>query len=65
MPKRKDMKFWNIPVTPHLDDVLEEAVQRNAHVSKSDFVRSAVREKLKAIGLGSKLDLVEEVKATA
>lgn len=59
------MKFWNIPVTPHLDDVLEEAVQRNAHVSKSDFVRSAVREKLKAIGLGSKLDLVEEVKATA
>lgn len=59
MPKRKDMKYWNIPVTPHLDRVLGKAVTLNAHVSKSDFVRSAVREKLAAMGLKEELDSVE------
>lgn len=58
MGKRKDMRYWNIPVTPHLDDVLERAVLLNAHVSKSDFVRSAVREKLVAIGLREELEVL-------
>lgn len=48
---RRKLKFWNIPVTSHLDDCLENAVQINAHVSKSDFVREAVREKLEKMGL--------------
>jgi Arc/MetJ-type ribon-helix-helix transcriptional regulator len=60
MPKRKDMKYWNVPVTEHLDNVLEKAVQLNAHVSKSDFIRSAVREKLAVIGLKNELDTVEK-----
>jgi Arc/MetJ-type ribon-helix-helix transcriptional regulator len=60
MPKRKNMRYWNIPVTPHLDDVLERAVTLNAHVSKSDLIRSAVREKLQAMGLKDQLDRVEE-----
>lgn len=59
MPKRNDMKFWNIPVTPHLNDVVQKAVELNAHVSKSDFVRSAVREKLRKIGLASELDSIK------
>jgi Arc/MetJ-type ribon-helix-helix transcriptional regulator len=50
MSKRK-LKFWNIPVTAYLDECLERAVQVNSHVSKSDFVRDAVREKLAKIGL--------------
>lgn len=65
MPKRKDMKYWNVPVTTHLDDVLEKAVQLNAHVSKSDFIRSAVREKLADIGLKDMLDTVEKQKETS
>jgi Arc/MetJ-type ribon-helix-helix transcriptional regulator len=60
MPKREDMKHWNIPVTPHLDRILEKAVQLNAHVSKSDFIRSAVREKLRDIGLKDELESVEK-----
>jgi Arc/MetJ-type ribon-helix-helix transcriptional regulator len=60
MPKRKDMKYWNIPVTQHLDNVVEKAVQLNAHVSKSDFIRSAVREKLAGMGLKDELEAIEK-----
>lgn len=48
--KRK-LKFWNIPVTQHLDESLEKAVQINNHVSKADFVRDAVRNKLEKMGI--------------
>jgi Arc/MetJ-type ribon-helix-helix transcriptional regulator len=47
---RRKLKFWNIPVTEHLDACLENAVKVNAHVSKADFVREAVREKLSKMG---------------
>jgi Arc/MetJ-type ribon-helix-helix transcriptional regulator len=60
MGKRKDMKYWNVPVTPHLDSVLEKAVHLNAHVSKSDLIRSAVREKLAEMGLKEELDTIEK-----
>ena len=55
MPKRKDMKYWNIPVTTYLNSVVEKAVLLNTHVSKSDLVRSAVREKLKEMGFKLKV----------
>lgn len=60
MPKRKDMKYWNIPVTSHLNDVVDKAVKLNAHVSKSDFIRCAVREKLGRIGLKDELETIEK-----
>lgn len=60
MPKRKDMKYWNIPVTPHLNDVVQKAIDLNAHVSKSDFVRCAVREKLARMGLKGELETVRQ-----
>ena len=65
MGKRKDMKYWNVPVTPHLDAVLTKAVKLNAHVSKSDLIRSAVREKLADMGLKEELDTVEIKKEEA
>ena len=46
----KKLKVWSIPVTQALDEAVERAVQQNAHVSKSDFVRDAVREKLRKMG---------------
>ena len=46
----KKLKVWSIPVTQALDEAVEKAVQQNAHVSKSDFVRDAVREKLRKMG---------------
>jgi Arc/MetJ-type ribon-helix-helix transcriptional regulator len=58
MPKRKDMKYWNIPVTEHLNNVVDKAVLLNAHVSKSDLIRSAVREKLVSMGMKEELENV-------
>jgi len=46
----KRLRFWNIPVTETLDEAVEKAVEKNAHVSKSDFIREAVREKLRKLG---------------
>ncbi|MEM2164023.1 MAG: ribbon-helix-helix protein, CopG family [Thermoproteota archaeon] len=50
MSKRK-LRFWKIPVTPLLDELLEKAISIDTHVSKSDFIREAVREKLAKMGL--------------
>ena len=55
------MKYWNIPVTSHLDDIIEKVVKLNSHVSKSDFIRCAVREKLTRMGLEKELDKIEFV----
>jgi Arc/MetJ-type ribon-helix-helix transcriptional regulator len=51
MGKRKDLFYWNIPVTRPLNELVEKAITINAYVSKSDFIRTAVREKLNKIGL--------------
>ena len=46
----KDKANWNIPVPRVLDEALEEAVRRDTHSTKSDFVRDAVRRKLEEMG---------------
>jgi len=60
MPKRKDMKYWNIPVTEHLNKIVELAIRLNAHVSKADFIRDSVREKLAKMGLKQDLETIKE-----
>jgi len=51
MMAKKKLRFWNIPAPEHLDEMLEKAIQTNAYVSKADFIREAVREKLRKMGL--------------
>lgn len=41
--------FWNIPVPKPLDDAVEEIVDKDRHMSKSEFVRDAVRKELDRI----------------
>ena len=48
-PKRKDMKYWNIPVTPHLDEVLEKAVKWVMNSVKTSRYLTSVREVFSAI----------------
>jgi Arc/MetJ-type ribon-helix-helix transcriptional regulator len=48
--QKRKLKFWNIPVTAQLNECVKKAVQINAYVSKSDFVRDAVRRRLEEIG---------------
>jgi Arc/MetJ-type ribon-helix-helix transcriptional regulator len=50
MPRRKDLVIWSVPVTRALDLEVETAVRNDMHVSKSDLIREAVREKLKRMG---------------
>lgn len=40
-------KRWNIPVSDHLDNRLEEYIEKDAYKTKSEFVRTAVRDRLK------------------
>ena len=47
---RSRLRVWQTPVTKTLDELLEEAVASDTHVSKSDLVREAVREKLGRMG---------------
>lgn len=40
-------KRWNIPVPDHLDKQLEDYIAKDAYKTKSEFVRNAVRDRLK------------------
>lgn len=44
-----DLKRWNIPVPPHLDEQLEDFLKhpKCTFKTKSEFIRDAVRKKLK------------------
>jgi hypothetical protein len=61
---RKDKTFWLIPVTRHLDDVLEDAVRRDAHITKSEFVREATRRYLESLGFSLAVPSCKEEAAT-
>lgn len=52
--KRKDRTYWNIPVPMILNAAVEKAILMDMHVTKSDFVRDAVRQKLERMGFESK-----------
>ena len=56
LPRNKQLVHWNVPVPKSLDEAVENAVIYDSHVSKSDLIREAVREKLQKMGV--KLDLV-------
>jgi len=43
-------KRWNIPVPKALDEALEQAIKRDTHLTKADFVRDAVRRRLEELG---------------
>jgi Arc/MetJ-type ribon-helix-helix transcriptional regulator len=38
-----------------LDEAVEQAIKLDTHVSKSDLIRDAVREKLERMGFGNLL----------
>jgi Arc/MetJ-type ribon-helix-helix transcriptional regulator len=52
---------WNIPVPKVLDDALEEAVRKDTHSTKSDFVRDAVRRRLEEMGFNPKIFQTNQV----
>jgi hypothetical protein len=63
MTKSKDKTKWCIPVTNALDVALEQAVARDSHISKSEFVRDVVRRKLEEMGFHPQVFANTEVPA--
>jgi Arc/MetJ-type ribon-helix-helix transcriptional regulator len=41
---------WSIPVPKALDEALEQAIKKDTHLTKADFVRDAVRRRLEELG---------------
>jgi Arc/MetJ-type ribon-helix-helix transcriptional regulator len=60
MGKRKDIHYWNVPVTKTLDRAVENAIKIDMHNTKADLIREAVREKLDRMGLRVKLEPLKE-----
>lgn len=48
--QKQQLHLWQVLVTKKLDDALVQAIRENAHVSKSDLIREAVRGKLTEMG---------------
>jgi Arc/MetJ-type ribon-helix-helix transcriptional regulator len=63
MTKRKDKTKWCIPVPNALDVALEQAIAKDSHISKSEFVRDAVRRKLENMGFNPQVFAKPEVQA--
>lgn len=39
--------LWSIEVTKHLNEQLEDYIEKDAFKTKSEFIRTAVRDRLK------------------
>jgi Arc/MetJ-type ribon-helix-helix transcriptional regulator len=48
---KSDMRVWNLEVPQPLDEALEEAMKRDWHRTKAEFIRDAVRRVLIDMGL--------------
>jgi Arc/MetJ-type ribon-helix-helix transcriptional regulator len=48
--KKKDITYWNVPVDKPLNEALEEAIRRDWHRTKAEFIRELVRQELKRMG---------------
>lgn len=50
MGDKKHVTYWNIPVPRPLNKALEEAIKRDWHRTKTEFIREVVRRKLEEMG---------------
>jgi Arc/MetJ-type ribon-helix-helix transcriptional regulator len=48
---KKEAATWNIQVPKALDKAVDKAIEENWHYTKTEFIRDAVREKLKTLGI--------------
>ena len=48
--RNSQITYWNVPVPKALDKALEEAIQRDWHRTKAEFIRELVRRELERRG---------------
>jgi len=58
--RNRQLVYWNVPLPKTLDKAVEDAVDCDSHVSKSDLIREAVREKLEKMGVKLTVSQVSE-----
>ncbi len=46
---------WNVPVPKALDEALEQAIKKDTHSTKADFIRDSVRRRLEELGYKPKI----------
>jgi len=51
MAKKQAVAVWNLQVPKPLDKALDKIIMSNWHRTKAEFIRQAVREKLKNLGV--------------
>jgi len=51
----RKVTYWNVPVPKPLDEALEEAIQRDWHRTKAEFIRDLVRHALENMGFYPKM----------
>jgi len=58
--RKRETATWNMQVPKGLDKAVDEAIGKSWHYTKTEFIRDAVREKLKTLGINP----IEPVKNT-
>ena len=51
MSNRREISVWNLQVPKLLDEAIEKAIEMDFHMTKSEYIRDAVREKLLKQGI--------------
>lgn len=50
MSEVKPIAFWNVPVSPSLNESLVDALEPAGYRTKTEFIRDAVRRRLEELG---------------
>jgi Arc/MetJ-type ribon-helix-helix transcriptional regulator len=48
-PNAKDPSKWSVPITPALNQAVNDAIKRGLYSSRSEFVRTACRKALESM----------------
>lgn len=54
---KEKIAVWNIQVPKPLDEALDKLVASNFHMTKAEFIREAVREKLANSGITHQMEV--------
>jgi len=49
--EKRESACWNLQVPRSLDEAVDEAVVKDWYYTKTEFIRDAVREKLRRMGI--------------
>jgi len=51
MEGKSGLTYWNVPVNRQLNKALEEAIRLAGYMTKTEFIRDAVRRRLEELGI--------------